>query len=31
MSFAPDGTLYLMDEHLIRKLDRTGQVATSAF
>lgn len=31
MSFAPDGTLYLLDEHLIRKLDRTGQVSTWAF
>jgi hypothetical protein len=31
MTFAPDGTLYLMDEHLIRKLDRAGQVVTWAF
>jgi len=31
MSFAPDGTLYLLDEHLIRKLDRAGQVTTWAF
>jgi hypothetical protein len=31
MSFAPDGTLYLLDEHLVRKLDRAGQVRTWAF
>lgn len=31
MSFAPDGTLFLLDEHLIRKLDRAGQVSTWAF
>lgn len=31
MSFAPDGTLYLLDEHLIRKLDKSGQVTTWAF
>lgn len=31
MSFAPDGTLFLRDEHLIRKLDRSGQVTTWAF
>jgi hypothetical protein len=31
MSFAPDGTLYLLDEHLIRKLDKSGQVSTWAF
>lgn len=31
MTFGPDGTLYLRDEHLIRKLDRTGQVVTWAF
>jgi hypothetical protein len=31
MSFAPDGTLFVRDEHLIRKLDRAGQVSTWAF
>jgi len=31
MSFAPDGTLYLLDEHLVRKLDRAGQVSTWVF
>ena len=31
MSFAPDGTLFIRDEHLIRKLDRAGQVTTWAF
>jgi hypothetical protein len=31
LSFAPDGTLYIRDEHLIRKLDRSGQVVTWAF
>jgi hypothetical protein len=31
MSYAPDGTLFLLDEHLIRKLDRAGQVTTWAF
>lgn len=28
---APDGALYLLDEHLIRKLDKSGQVTTWAF
>ena len=31
LSFAPDGTLYMLDEHLVRKLDRSGQVSTWAF
>ena len=31
MSFSTDGTLFLRDEHLIRKLDRSGQVTTWAF
>jgi hypothetical protein len=31
MCFAPDGTLYMLDEHLVRKLDRSGQVSTWAF
>ena len=31
MCFTPDGTLYLLDEHLVRKLDRNGQVSTWAF
>lgn len=31
MCFAPDGTLYTVDEHLVRKLDRSGQVSTWAF
>ena len=31
MCFAPDGTLYTVDEHLLRKLDRSGQVSTWAF
>jgi hypothetical protein len=31
MCFSPDGTLYLLDEHLVRKLDRSGQVSTWAF
>ena len=31
MCFAPDGTLYTVDEHLLRKLDRKGQVSTWAF
>lgn len=31
MSFGPDGTLYLLDEHLVRKLDKSGQVTTWAF
>jgi len=25
MCFAPDGTLFLLDEHLVRKLDRGGK------
>ncbi len=28
LAFAPDGTLYLRDEHLVRKLDSAGQVST---
>ena len=31
LTFAPDGTLYIHEEHLIRKLDRAGQVTTWAF
>jgi sugar lactone lactonase YvrE len=31
MCFSPDGTLFLLDEHLVRKLDRSGQVSTWAF
>lgn len=31
MCFAPDGTLYTVDEHLLRKLDRSGRVSTWAF
>ena len=31
MSFAADGTLFIRDEHLFRKLDRAGQVTTWAF
>jgi len=31
MGFAPDGTLFLIDEHLVRKLDRAGQVTTWLF
>jgi hypothetical protein len=31
MGFAADGTLFVRDEHLIRKLDRSGQVTTWAF
>ncbi len=31
LSFAPDGTLYIRDEHLVRKLDRSGEVTTWAF
>lgn len=31
MCFAPDGRLFLLDEHLVRKLDRGGQVSTWAF
>lgn len=31
MCFAPDGTLYTVDEHLLRKLTRSGQVSTWAF
>jgi len=31
VAFAPDGTLYMRDEHLVRKLDRTGHVTTWAF
>jgi hypothetical protein len=31
MCFAPDGTMYLLDEHLIRKLDTKGRVSTWAF
>lgn len=31
LAFAPDGTLYMRDEHLVRKLDRNGQVSTWAF
>ena len=31
MSFAADGTLFIRDEHLIRKLDLAGQVTTWAF
>ena len=31
MCFAPDGTLYLLDEILVRRLDRQGQMSTWAF
>lgn len=31
MGFAADGTLFVRDEHLIRKLDPAGQVTTWAF
>jgi hypothetical protein len=31
LAFAPDGTLYVRDEHLVRKLDPGGQVSTWAF
>jgi hypothetical protein len=31
LAFAPDGTLYIRDEHLVRKLERSGQVTTWAF
>ena len=31
LCFVPDGTLYMLDEHLVRKLDRSGQVSTWAF
>ena len=31
MCFVPDGTLYLLDEILVRRLDRAGQVTTWAF
>ena len=31
MCFAPDGTLYTVDEHLLRRLTRSGQVSTWAF
>ena len=31
LAFAPDGTLYMRDEHLVRKLDRSGQVSKWAF
>jgi hypothetical protein len=31
LAFAPDGTLYIRDEHLVRKLDLSGQVTTWAF
>jgi hypothetical protein len=31
LAFAPDGTLYMRDEHLVRKLDRSGQVTTWVF
>ena len=31
LAFAPDGTLYMRDEHLVRKLDASGQVSTWAF
>ena len=31
LAFAPDGTLFIRDEHLVRKLDRSGQVSTWAF
>jgi hypothetical protein len=31
LCFMPDGTLFLIDEHLVRRLDRTGQVSTWLF
>jgi hypothetical protein len=31
MCFTPDGTLFMLDEHLVRKLDKSGQVSTWAF
>ena len=31
MCFSPDGTLFVLDEHLIRKMDKNGQVSTWAF
>lgn len=31
MCFTPDGNLFLLDEHLVRKLNRSGQVTTWAF
>lgn len=31
LAFAPDGTLYIRDEHLVRRLDRSGQVTTWVF
>jgi hypothetical protein len=31
MCFTPDGVLFMLDEHLIRRLDKNGQVSTWAF
>jgi hypothetical protein len=31
LCFAPDGTAYVNDEMLIRRIDPTGQVTTWAF
>jgi hypothetical protein len=31
MCLGPDGTLFMLDEHLVRKLDLRGQVSTWAF
>jgi hypothetical protein len=31
MCFTPDGTFFALDEHLIRKMDKNGQVSTWAF
>ena len=31
LCFSPDGTMFALDEHLVRKIDKNGQVSTWAF